>query len=278
MITRLLAISAIMLMAQPGLAQFDAEPPPELVGVDIIEHLDEHVPLDLEFIDDHGKQVTLSDYFHTDKPVILQMGYFRCPMLCDLVLNELMDTLKELDWSAGDKFDVISVSINPEETHELASVKKKAYLLDYNRDGASRGFHFLTGDADDSAQLAEAVGFQYRKQPDGEYAHASALFILTPDGRISRYLYGVRFEPKNMRFALLESSEGKIGSTLDRFILWCHIYDPDANSYVVFALRLMQIGGVVTLLFLGATITILLLKEKGRRNREARRSETEPAQ
>ena len=246
-------------------SEFTTDIPDELVGVTITEHLDEILPLELEFTDEQGEPVKLADYFQGEQPVILQMGYYRCPMLCNLVLNEAISGLSGVeDLSAGKDFKLLSVSVNPKEGPELAKVKREGYLLEYNRDGASRGFHFLVGSEENSKTLADAVGFQYRLQPDGEYAHAAALFIITPDGRISRYLYGVGFEPRTLRFALMEGAEGRIGSTLQRFILWCHIYDPESGNYVLLAFRIMQLGGIVTLFLLVSGVGWLWLRDRDR--------------
>lgn len=251
--------------AQDADPEFNEDLPKELVGVTITEHLNDTLPLDLEFTDQDNQVIALGDLFDGERPVILQMGYYRCPMLCNLVLNEAISGLQGVeDLTAGDDFKLISVSVNPEESHELARVKREGYLLEYNRDGAARGFHFLVGSGENSKALADAVGFQYRLQPDGEYAHAAALFIITPDGRISRYLYGVTYEPRTLRFALMEGAEGRIGSTLQRFILWCHIYDPDSGSYVLLAFRLMQLGGLVTLLVLVVGVGWLWLRDRDR--------------
>ncbi|MDZ4754759.1 MAG: SCO family protein [Phycisphaerae bacterium] len=240
--------------------------PAELQGVDIIDMPNAQLPLDTPFIDEDGRDVMLRDFFKKDangneKPVLLQLGYYKCPMLCGLVLNGLVDGLEGVDWTAGETFEVVAISINPRETPELARVKRDGYLLEYNRPGGVKGFHFLTGPASSSHLIAESVGFKFREQDNGEYSHAAAVFVVTPDGRLSRCLYGNKFEPKDLRLAILEASEGKIGSTLDRFILWCHMYDPDSKSYVPFARRIMQIGGVITLLILGTGLGWFLLQD-----------------
>ena len=248
-----------------GSGEFTEDLPEELVGVDIVEHLDDTLPLDLVFTDEDGEQIRLGDIIDGERPTILQIGYFKCPMLCNLVLNEAMDGLSGVeDLSAGTDFDLVALSINPNEGHELARVKKEGYLLEYARPGASRGFHFLTGSAENTKALADAVGFQYRLQDDGEYAHAAALFVITPDGRISRYLYGVRYEPATLRFALMEGAEGRIGSTLERFILWCHVYDPDSGSYHLLAFRVMQLGGLATVFVMVVGVGLLWLRDRRR--------------
>lgn len=222
--------------------------PTELKGVDIdVTKLGAALPLDLTFVNEEGRTVALRDVMRPDRPAILQFGYLRCPMLCSLVLNKLVEGLKGVDWNAGDQFDVISVSINPEESFELAAAKKQGYVVEYGRPGAAAGWHFLTGPESSTKALADAAGFGFAKQPDGEYAHAACLFVLTPDGRVSRQLYGAEQAPETLRMALLEASGGTIGTIVDRFILWCHVYDPDRNRYAWFAFRLMQVGGVLTM-------------------------------
>lgn len=247
-----LAVAAVMSWASPAAAQLNTGVPHELQGVDVEEKPNAQVPLDAPFLAEDGSEIRLRDLLRPDRPMILQLGYNRCPMLCNLVLNGAVNGLKGVDWNAGDQFDLVSVSVAPAETPELAKVKKDGYVLEYGRPGATKGFRFLTGPAESSHGLADAVGFRFREQENGEIAHAAVLFVLTPEGRVSRYLYGTKFDPKDLRMALLEASEGKIGTTLDRFILWCHVYDPDARGYVLFAVRLMQLGGLVTLVVLAA--------------------------
>jgi protein SCO1 len=224
--------------------------PKELEGVDIVEKLDNPVPLQARFLDDAGNPVVLGQYFTGKKPVLLQLGYNKCPMLCNLVLNGAFDGLKGVDWNPGEEFEVLSVSIDPTETPMLAKAKKESYLAEFERPGAGKGIHFLTGDELMSKAVADSVGFKFRLQENGDYSHAAVLILLTPEGKVSRYMYGTKFEPKDLRFGLLEASQGRIGSTLDRFILWCHMYDPSARGYVLQARRVMSLGGAVTLVVL----------------------------
>lgn len=264
------ALIAVAALSGRAVAQPADQVPAELEGVDIVEKLGARLPLDLPFVDDQGNAIRLGDLFDGERPVILQLGYYKCPMLCGLVLNEMVKGLKGVDFNAGESFRVVSVSVNPNETYELAEIKKKGYLLEYGRPGASKGWHFLVGKEEDSRALADAVGFKYRFVPStGEYAHAAALFICTPDGRLSRVLYGVRFEPNDIRLATLEASEGRIGSTLDRIILWCHIYDPNAQGYVLFAFRVMQLAGLFTVVLLGAGLGALWYRDLRSRRRAA---------
>jgi protein SCO1/2 len=223
------------------------DPAHELGGVDIIDRLDAQLPLDARFRDERGNEVSFADVLPRDRPAILQIGYLRCPMLCSLVMNALVRGIQGVDWTVGDQYDVISLSVNPNEGPDLADAKKAGYVAEYGRAGSAKGWHFLTGAEPEIRKVTDAVGFQYRLQENGEYSHAAAVFVLTPQGRLSRVLYGVKYEPSNVRMALLEASEGKIGTTLDRIILWCHIYDAQAGGYVVLAMRVMQLGGALTL-------------------------------
>lgn len=254
----LLPVTAMAVVQSPS------EIPHELEGVDIVENINVELPLDAPFIDESGNEIVLGDLFTGERPVLLQMGYFKCPQLCNLVLNEMTDTLRKLDWTTGKEFDVVSISINPEETAELAAAKRTSYVLMYDRRQSGKGWHFLTGPAESSKAVADSIGFRYRLQPDGEYAHAAGLFVITPDGRLSRYLYGATQDPGTMRLALLEAGEGRIGSTLDRFILWCHVYDPDSQSYVLVAIRLMQVGGAITLVVLAIGLGWMWLSDRKR--------------
>ena len=246
----LAAVAAALCVAGAARAQLNLGVPEELKGIDVIEHLNEPLPLDTRFTDDAGRQVTLRDYFKGERPVLLQLGYNKCPMLCNLVLNGAFDGLKGVDWMPGKEFEVVSVSVDPTETPELAKAKKESYLAEFERPGAGQGVHFLVGSEIMSKSVADAVGFTFRRQDNGDYAHAAVIMLVTPEGRISRYMYGTKFEPTDLRMGLLEASQGRIGTTLDRFILWCHIYDANARGYVLQARRAMSIGGAVTILVL----------------------------
>jgi len=250
-------------------AQLNLGVPEELKGIDVIEHLNEPLPLDARFADDAGNAVSLRDYFKGDRPVLLQLGYNKCPMLCNLVLNGAFDGLQGVDWTPGKEFEVVSISVDPTETAALAKAKKESYLAEFNRAGAGLGVHFLTGTELMSKSVADAVGFTYRRQENGDYAHAAVLVLCTPDGRVSRYMYGTKFEPTDLRMGLLEASEGKIGTTLDRFILWCHIYDANARGYVLQARRVMSIGGAVTVLVLAGGLAMFWRAELKKKKQSA---------
>ena len=263
------ALAASLSAATDAVAQLNLGVPEELKGVDIVEHLNEPLPLDTRFTDDAGNQVVLRDYFKGERPVLLQLGYNKCPMLCNLVLNGAFDGLKGVDWMPGKEFEVLSVSIDPTETAALAKAKKESYLAEFDRPGAGQGVHFLTGSELMSKSVADAVGFQFRRQENGDYAHAAVLVLVTPEGRISRYMYGTKFEPADLRMGLLEASEGRIGTTLDRFILWCHIYDADARGYVLQARRVMSVGGAITVLVLAGGLGIFWSAEVRKKKQSA---------
>jgi protein SCO1/2 len=232
----------------PATDQFDARYPEAMKDIGIVSHLDEVIPLDLTFVNEAGKTVTLQELID-DKPTILTLNYFECPMLCTLTLNGMVDALNKVEWSAGEEFNIITLSFNPDEGPELAEVKKRAYLTQYRRDSVAGGWHFLTGEHGNIRALADAVGFKYKLNADnGEYLHSSSLIFLTPTGRISLYMNGVQFKPRDVRLALVDASEGQIGTFADDFLLFtCFRYDPDANSFIPSAFLIMRAGGLLTL-------------------------------
>jgi protein SCO1/2 len=253
------ALAAVMLVvaALPAAAQRKEALPKDLEGVGITEHAGARLPLDLEFTDEDGKPVRLARFFPGDRPVILTLGYYRCPMLCTLVLNSLVDGLKDLPWTPGQQFEIVTVSIDPTETPTLAKLKKQNYLADYGRPGAAAGWHFLTGREENIRKLAEAVGFGYRYVEErGQYAHPAAIFVVTPDGRMAKYLYGVLYQPKTLRLALAEAGQGKIGTTTDQLLLYCFHYDAQEGRYVLAASNIMRLGGAATALVVGLWLAV----------------------
>jgi protein SCO1/2 len=251
-----------ILALAPALAQ-ENRLPTELEGVGVDEKLGNQVNLDLQFTGENGYQVSLRDYFKSGKPVILNLVYYRCPMLCSLVLNAQTSTLKEVPWSAGNEFEIVTISIDPEEMFNLAVAKKKWYLEQYGRPQAAQGWHFLTDYQGNAKRLADQVGFNYRWDAKTEqWVHAAAVMVLTPEGKVSRYLYGLKYKARDVRLALTEASEGKLGTMGDKLLLFCFHYDPAAQSYVPFARNLMRLGGVLTILVLGGVLSVLWRKER----------------
>lgn len=236
--------------------------PPILQRVDFEQRLGTQVPLDLPFRDETGRTVRLGDHFQ-GKPVVLTLSYYDCPMLCTLVLNGLTSALRALRFDLGKEFVAINVSFNPRETPELAAAKKATYLKEYRRPGSEAGWHFLTGDEESIRRLTEAVGFQYAwDERNQQYAHATGLVVLTPGGQIARYFYGVEFSPRDLRFALIEAAQGKIGSPVDKLLLYCFHYDPSTGRYSALALNSIRIGGVLTVAALISFIVVMLRRER----------------
>jgi protein SCO1/2 len=251
------AAAMLFLAALPAAAQRTEPLPKDLEGVGITEHAGARLPLDLEFKDEDGKTVNLAQYFNGDRPVILTLGYYRCPMLCTLVLNSLVDGLKDLPWTPGQEFEIVTVSIDPTETPTLAKLKKQNYLEEYGRAGAAGGWHFLTGREESIRKLADAVGFGYRYVEErGQYAHPAAIFVVTPDGRMAKYLYGVLYQPKTLRLALAEAGQGKIGTTTDQLLLYCFHYDAQEGRYVLAATNIMRFGGATTAVVVGLWLAV----------------------
>lgn len=236
--------------------------PEKLKEVGLDQRLDTQVPLDLAFFDEAGRKVSLRDYFG-EKPVLLTLVYYRCPMLCNLVLNGTVTALRSLSFDAGQEFQVVTVSIDPRETPELAAAKKQGYLQRYGRPEAATGWHFLTGQELEIRQLADAVGFRYSYDAEtGQYAHAAGIMLLTPEGRLSRYFYGVEYDPRDLRFGIIEASHNRIGTVVDQLLLFCYHYDPLTGKYGVLVMRVLRIAGVATVLALGALVIVLLRRER----------------
>lgn len=255
-------LAVVLLLTFAAKAQTIKENPDDLQKIDVEEHLGDYIPMDLHFNDDTGKEVVLSQYFNQGKPVVLMLGYYSCPMLCNLVMNGIADVSKKLTMLPGKDFQIVSVSIDPKETDVLASAKKANYLKSIGKPGIDNGWAFLTGAGDQSKALADAIGFKYYyvKERD-EYAHPAVLAVLTPDGKISRYLYGIDYKEFDVRLALLEASEGKVGSTIDRIVLYCYHYDPASGSYTLFANNVMRLGGLISLAILVLFLGLLWLRE-----------------
>ena len=231
--------------------------PAGLDDVGITQNLNQQIPLDMAFRDETGKQVHLGDYFGK-KPVILNLVYYQCPMLCGEVLSGLESALRVLKFDVGKEFDVLTVSFDPKETPEMASAKKAEYLKRYGRSGAAAGWHFLTGPPASIDALTKAAGFQYQYDPrTGQFAHATAILVLTPEGKIAQYYYGVEFAPKDLRLGLIQASENKIGTVVDQVLLYCYHYDPDTGKYGAIISRVLQVAAGATVLILGAFLVVM---------------------
>ena len=231
--------------------------PPRLENVGIEQHLDAQVPPDLIFRDETGKTVKLGDYFG-QKPLILNLVYYNCTMLCGEALAGLSSAMRLVKFDVGNQFDVITVSFDPRETPEMAAAKKIDYVKRYGRANAAAGWHFLTGQPESINALTKAVGFQYQYDAkSNQYAHATAIMVLTPQGHISRYFYGVDFPPKDLRMGLVEASQGKIGNAVDAVLLYCYHYDPETGKYGAMVSNILRLAGAATILLLGGLIFIL---------------------
>ena len=231
--------------------------PPQLRGVGIDQRLNNQVPLDLKFRDETGQTVTLGSYFGK-KPVILSLVYYTCPMLCTMAENGLLNALRDVKFNIGEQYEVVTVSIDPTETPEMAMGKKAVYVGLYGRPGAKQGWHFLVGDEPSIRALAQAVGFHYNYIPETkQFAHATGIIVLTPQGKVSRYFYGILYPPRDIRLALVEASNEKIGNPVDAVLLYCCQYDPATGKYSVVVSRVLRIAGVITLLCMGTLIIAL---------------------
>jgi protein SCO1/2 len=263
------ALLAILLALAPSLAAAQLGPPPpppatpgvlQEIGFD--QHLGDKIPLDLGFRDETGKDVRLGDYFGT-RPVVLSLVYYKCPMLCTVSLNGLAGALEVLSFVPGQEFEVVTVSFDPKETPELAAAKKKAYLARYKRKEAHAGWHFLTGPKESVDALTHAVGFRYVwDEPTKQFAHPAGVLVLTPEARISHYLFGVEYAPKDLRLALVAAAGGRIGNPVDQLLLYCYQYDPMTGRYSAQVLRLLRVLGALTVL---AIVGFILTANRKRR-------------
>lgn len=247
---------------EDGPLQGSAVKPDLLRDVALDQRLNNSIPLDLAFRDDHGKPVHLRDFFRPGKPVVLSLVYYQCPMLCTQVLNGMATGMKALPLEMGKDFEVVTVSIDPHDTPEYAEAKHELYAGFYTKPGAATGWHFLVGDEPQIEQLAAAVGFHYAYDPaTKQFAHPSGIMVLTPDGRLARYYYGIKYPERDLRLGLVEASAGKIGSPVDQILLYCYHYDPATGKYGLLISRVIQIAGILTVLAIGILIAVLLRRE-----------------
>lgn len=249
---------ALLLLSLLITAQARAQDPPGgiLTEIGVDQKLNAPVPLDLHFKNEQGRDVRLRDYFR-GKPVVLSLVYYECPMLCSMTLNGLVKSVRPLAFSVGDEFDILTISFDPRETPELATAKKAAYVKDYDRHNAASGWHFLTGPADSIRDLTDAVGYRYKWDDyTKQWAHVSAIMILTPDGRLSQYLYGIEFSARDLRLSLVQASQNKIGTLVDRILLYCYHYNPDTGKYGLVIMNTVRITSLAAVLALAVFIIV----------------------
>lgn len=233
------------------------------------QNLNAALPLDAKFRDEAGNTIALRQYFGR-RPVVLALVYYDCPMLCTLILNGLTSSLKIVNLDAGTDFDIVAVSFDPRETPELALAKKAEYVREYGRSGTERGWHFLTGDEKSIRRLTEAVGFKYYWDEESkQFAHASGVMVATPDGKLSKYLYGIDYAPRDVRLALVEASAGRIGSPVDRMLLYCYHYDPATGKYTLAVMNIVRMLGTATVAAIGLFVFLMLRRERRTANSQA---------
>jgi protein SCO1/2 len=251
----------------PSQAGVSSGLPPILKSVGIEQKLNEQLPLSAEFKDENGNVVRLGDYFGKEKPVILALVYYECPMLCNEVLNGLTGSLKGISFDAGKEFEVVAISFDVRENDkpDLAKNKKASYLNRYGRPGADNGWHFLTGTQSEIDRVTQAVGFNYQfDEATNQFAHAGGVMIITPEGKISRYLYGIDYAPKDLKFSLMDSAEGKIGNPAEQLYLYCFHYDPSTGKYGLTILKLLRLMAIATVVGIGAMLLVFWRSNKKR--------------
>lgn len=232
-------------------------------GVGIDEHLGQMIPKDLRFRDENGNEVPIGKFFDGKRPVLFNFAYHTCPMLCHYLLDGLVLGAKSMTWVPSKEYEIVTVSIQPTETAEVAKRQKAKYISKLGKDGAEKGWHFLTGNEANIQALAKAMGFKYRwDEKTQQFSHTAAIMLLSGEGKISRYLYGIRFDAKDLRNGLIEASEGKVGSTVEKVFLWCYHYDPKEGSYVLNAYRLMQVGTGLILVLVGGVLIWFWRRER----------------
>ncbi|SMO55892.1 SCO family protein [Fodinibius sediminis] len=245
-----LLLLGFLLQPVDSAAQLNQQKPKDLQNIGVTEQLGQKIPLDLKFATAEGDSILLGELFEDDKPVLLNPVYYECPQLCSMIKEAIFKGVKDLKWSPATDYNIITFSFDSEEGPKLAAENKNRFLNRLDREGAENGWHFLTGNKESIRTLTEAVGYDFKKLENGQYAHGAAIMFLSPDGTITRYLYGLKFDEFNMRNALYEAADGKIGSTAEQVLLYCYQYDADSNSYTPVAWRIMKVGGFATMIIL----------------------------
>jgi len=260
-----LALALVLAAAgAPALRADNASTPPMLRNVGIDQRLGKKLPLDALFQDEVGRPVRLGQYFGP-RPVVLVLAYYNCPMLCSQVLAGLLSAVRVLSFDAGREYEIVVVSFDPRDRPADARAKKEPYVAEYKRPGAEQGWHFLTGSLASIERLTQAVGFRYRYDEDqGQFAHASAIYVATSGGVLSRYFYGIEYAPRDLRLALVEASQGKIGTPVDQILLYCYHYDPKAGKYSAAVMNIVRLGGVAAVLILTTFLTVMWRRDRRR--------------
>jgi protein SCO1/2 len=261
-------------------AQIVTEPPaerlpPQLGKVGIEQRLNQQVPLNLAFRDESGRGVQLAQFFREGRPVVLSLVYFRCRILCNQVLSSLAGALRYVKFDAGKQFEILTVSFDPTETPADAQAAKTQYLAIYGHPGAEAGWHFLTGDEASVHALSDAVGFHYYHDPHtNQFAHATGIMLLTPDGRVAQYYYGAKYFPSDLRLGLIQASANQIGTLADQIVLYCYHYDPRIGRYGAIVTRVIQLSGGATVLIFGGILLFLVMTDPNRRKRRPAEADT----
>ncbi|WP_440999517.1 SCO family protein [Fodinibius sp. SL11] len=259
-----LAIATLSLFVLPNSseAQLNKQKPKQLEDVGVEERLGEQIPLDLTFANAEGDSIKLKELFADGKPVLLNPVYYECPQLCSMIKEAIFKGVKDLKWSPGKEYNIVTFSFDPREKAGLAAENKERFLNKLAREGAGQGWHFLTGNKETIDKITEAVGFETKRLQNGQYAHGAAIIFLSPEGVITRYLYGLKFDEFNLRNALYDAADGNIGSAAEQVLLYCYQYDADSNTYVPVAWKIMQVGGFATMFILGIFLGFMWLRHR----------------
>ncbi|MBV6503599.1 MAG: hypothetical protein AKCLJLPJ_01680 [Fimbriimonadales bacterium] len=254
-------VATLVAASLPARAQISAQDLSDRVGID--QRLNDLVPLDASFVDEKGKAVKIGDYLGNKKPILLVLIYYKCPSLCNRILNATLEAIQPIKYTVGREFDIVCVSIDPRETPDVANRKKQSYVRSYGREGSANGWHFLTGTESEIQRLAAATGYRYAYDPKFDiYAHGAGIMLVTPKGHLAQYFLGIEYSPRDLELAITQASEERIGSLVDDIILYCFIWDPSTGKYSLQILRVVQLGAILTVLVLGIGIVRMVRKEK----------------
>lgn len=258
----LIAVISLFLLPYSSNAQLNKQKPKQLEEVGVEERLGDQIPLDLSFANAEGDSIKLKELFSDEKPVLLNPVYYECPQLCSMIKEAIFKGIKDLKWSPGTEYNIVTFSFDPSEKTALAAENRNRFLNKLDRKGADEGWHFLTGNKENIGRLTEAVGFNMKRLQNGQYAHGAAIMFLSPDGVITRYLYGLKFDEFNLRNALYDAADGNIGGAAEQVLLYCYQYDADSNTYVPVAWKIMQVGGFATMIILGIFLSFMWLRHR----------------